>query len=72
MDNFFGLTKPRANGEYQKKFAEAVFRHWSYLHPRIKDFNELYDNYFKYMKKIPSYGALIFNDKLDEILFNVY
>lgn len=76
-DNYFTITKPTIDKDYEKKFAKAIFENWSYLRDDkqnryIEKFDSIWKKFMDYIGKIPSYGAIIFNQKLDKILFNIY
>ena len=72
-DNYFSIT-PETNNQFQKKFAKEIFKNWPYLVNQgyLSKFDKLWIDYKKYIANIPSYGAIILNDKMDKILFNIY
>lgn len=53
-------------------FAKRIFESWSFLRPHLSNFNNLYKDYQLYCSQIPSYGAIIFNKDLEQILFVMY
>ena len=61
-----------SDNTYFKKFAQRIFKHWSFLKPHLSHFNALWEEYRGYKNQIPSYGALIFNKTLDKLLFIIY
>ena len=73
-DNYFPLTTPKIDKEYERKFARAIFETWPQLRDGfgIDSFDQIWRNFMKYVGKIPSYGAIILNGSLDKILFNIY
>jgi len=72
-DNYFAIT-PETNPMFMKKFAQAIFKHWPYLSEwgYLRQFDKLWPDYKKYIANIPSYGAIILNENMDKILFNIY
>jgi mRNA-decapping enzyme subunit 2 len=56
----------------EKKFAQKVFKLWSFLRPHLPNFSNLWKEYKLYKSQIPSYGALIFNKTRDKLLFILY
>mmetsp|Transcript_32752 Transcript_32752/g.23676 ORF Transcript_32752/g.23676 Transcript_32752/m.23676 type:complete len:147 (-) Transcript_32752:1728-2168(-) len=70
-DNYWTVP-PEVTTKYEKKFAQHVFRHWSYLTPYLPRFGELWADYQGYRAKIPSFGAAIFNKERDHLLFIIY
>ena len=77
-DNCFAIP-PEITNVFTKKFAYAVFECWPLLNPDhsigkapISQFDKLWREYKQYIEKIPSFGAIIFNQTMDKILFNVY
>lgn len=71
-DNYFPMTTPKIDKEYEKKFALAIFETWPYLHDYIMQFDEIWREFMFYIGKIPSLGAIILNSSLDKLLFNIY
>lgn len=71
-DNYFPLTTPKIDKDYEKKFARAIFETWPFLQDELHNFDEIWRNFMKYIGKIPSFGAIIMNKPLDKILFNIY
>ena len=61
-----------SDNTFFKKFAQRIFKHWSYLKPHVNQFSALWEEYRLYKSQIPSFGALIFNRTLDSLLFVVY
>ena len=72
VDEYCTNAKPEVDNTYFRKFAQRVFKHWSYLKPHIGQFEKVFKEYTLYKSQIPSYGALIFNKTLDYLLFVVY
>ena len=72
-DNYFSIT-PETHNIFLKKFSLEVFKHWPYLSQTgyLRQFDKLWLDYKKYIAKIPSYGAIILNESMDKILFNIY
>ena len=64
-DNYFPMTSPIIDKDYEKKFARAIFEYWPFLkHNKQSRYNEKFDSIWKkfmiYIGKIPSNGAIIF------------